>query len=263
MIVLSILLHGLFFSGVLFFPEFHFRKNDFTSVVEIDLVSLPAAPPAQNRQTTSALKPPKSEPVKIKKAAEKPIKKSQQLEATEAEAVPVSPSQPVRVKRSLKKKTFNASKAINKAIASLEKKASESRPQSVREAIDKLKKQQKTTAAEASAVGGIGETTKRQLELLDIYNAEIWSRIRKNWAFSQALAGNQENLEAVVIVKIMRDGEIRDVYFETKAGVRYFDESVMKAIKKSNPLPPLPEGFLRPFYDVGLRFNLSELQRRP
>ena len=113
------------------------------------------------------------------------------------------------------------------------------------------------------AVAGIGEGTKKALELLDIYHAEIWDLIRRNWAYSEELDQGRSHLEAVIIVKIMRDGEIRDMWFEERSGSNYFDDSCLRAVKKSNPLPPLPDGFLKPFHEVGFRFNPSELQRRP
>ncbi len=132
------------------------------------------------------------------------------------------------------------------------------------QAIDQLKK-------EVEGGGGVvvnggaadAQISQRNLELLDIYNAEIWYQIQKSWAFSQEMARGQTDLEAVIIVKIMRDGEIRDIWFERRSGNSYFDDSAFKAVKKSNPLPSLPEGFLQPFYDVGFRFNLSELNRNP
>jgi len=68
------------------------------------------------------------------------------------------------------------------------------------------------------------------------------------------------DLEATIIVKIMKQGEIRDVWFESRSGNTYFDDTVFKAVKKSDPLPPLPERYRGPFYEVGFRFNLSELQ---
>jgi len=76
------------------------------------------------------------------------------------------------------------------------------------------------------------------------------------------MARGEKGLEGVVIMKIMRDGEIRDIWFEKRSGNTYFDDSVLKAIKKSNPLPPLPDGFLGPYYDVGVRFSPSELRGR-
>jgi colicin import membrane protein len=183
-----------------------------------------------------------------------------------AETVSQSPSKPVQVKRSLKKKTFNASKAINKAISKLEREASDARPQSVLKAIDALQKKEAQQSAEAAAAGarsGIGETTKKHLELLDIYHVEIWNIIKTNWAYNQELDRGNQTPKAIIIVKIMRDGEIRDIWFEERSGSSYFDASCLKAVKKSNPLPPLPEGIIKPFHEVGLRFDPTEMRMRP
>ena len=39
-----------------------------------------------------------------------------------------------------------------------------------------------------------------------------------------------------------------------------FDESVMRAIERSDPLPPFPEGFLKSFEEIEINFNLRELE---
>jgi colicin import membrane protein len=192
-------------------------------------------------------------------------KPAQTLEgkSEEAEATVSLAPKPLQVKKSLKTKTYNASKVITSAIKRIEEQAPESRPRPVLQAIDKLKKEVDGAAGTVipSDATARARMSRKDLELLDIYNAEIWHRIHKNWAFSEEMAGQRTDLAAIIIVKIMRDGEIRDIWFEKKSGDTYFDESVFRAIKKSDPLPPLPEGFLRPYYEVGLRFNLSALKR--
>ena len=50
--------------------------------------------------------------------------------------------------------------------------------------------------------------------------------------------------------------EIYDL--KKKSSNKYFDDSVFKAVKKSNPLPKLPKGY--PFYKVALRFTPSGLR---
>ncbi len=94
---------------------------------------------------------------------------------------------------------------------------------------------------------------------LTIYKAEIYGRIRKNWAFSEQLIGGVKTLETRLVIKIMPDGEIRDVWFERKSGNKYLDESAYKTVKKSNPLPELPKS-VRPYYELELRFNPSGLR---
>ena len=107
---------------------------------------------------------------------------------------------------------------------------------------------------------GIGRGGKLGLEQIDIYKIEIASQIQKNWAYSEQLAGGRTDMEAWLVIKIMRNGQIKDIFFETKSGNAYFDESAYKAVQKSNPLPPLPKGYFRYFYDVGLHFTPSGLR---
>jgi colicin import membrane protein len=272
MMALSILCHVLLVSGVVFLPEFEFVRPHIPAAVEVDLVSLPqGAPQVQPRVVAPKMemRPKPVEQVKASAVTKKDRAKPQDEPVnmggpTPKDAVSLAP-QPLPVKKSLKKKTYNASKVIDQAIQRIEQKARKSRPRPVLQAIDQLKKDVQGEAG--VAVTGVGTTkaqiSQKNLELLDIYNAEIWHQITKNWAFSQQMAGGHADLEAVIIVKIMRDGEIRDVWFERRSGNRYFDDSAHKAVKKSNPLPALPEGFLKPYYEVGFRFNLSELKRHP
>ena len=264
---LSILCHVLFFSGVLFLPELRARPY-IPSAVEVDLVSLPQVESAP--QTGPQMKGAHVEPVKPAEKPEPP-ESAKEPESAKPKEKPVEASDkpvsiapgPLQVKRSLKQKTYNASKVIRSAIARIEKEAPESRPRPVLQAIDKLKEGVESHGGVVMRGGTAGSgVSNKTLELLDIYNAEIWHRIQKNWAFSEEMVRGRTDLEATIIVKIMRKGEIRDIWFEKRSGNSYFDDSVFKAVKKSDPLPPLPEGYLGPFYDVGFRFNLSELQRR-
>lgn len=260
---LSILCHVLFFSGVLFLPQLRFDRDYIPAVIEVDLVSLPptvsklqggsdqAPLPARTEKAPEVVQP-KEEPMQ---AIEK------QPEEVSGQPVSVAPK-PLEVKRSLKKKTYDASKVIKSAIARIEKEAPKSRPHSVLQAIGRLREEVEGQAGVVMRGGTVvGGVNKKTLELLDIYNAEIWHRIQKNWAFSEEMVRGRTDLEATIIVKIMKEGEIRDVWFEKRSGNSYFDDSVFKAVKKSDPLPPLPDGYRGPFYEVGFRFNLSELQR--
>ena len=89
-----------------------------------------------------------------------------------------------------------------------------------------------------------------------VYRVKIACQIQKNWAFSESLAGGQSDLKAELAFKVMPDGKISDVWFDTRSGNAYFDESAYKAIMKSNPVSPHPEGLNMQFVTVGIRFNL-------
>lgn len=260
---LSILCHLLFFSGVLILPELQFGRQYIPSAVEVDLVSLPGAvsklPAGLGQLPLPAMPEKEMEAVQPKEQPARPIET--RPEEVSEQPVSIAPKQ-LEIKRSLKRKTYDASKVIKTAVARIEKEAPKSRPHSVLEAIGKLREEVGTQAGVVMR-GGIaaGGASRKTLELLDIYNAEIWYRIQKNWAFSEEMVRGRTDLEATIIVKIMKGGDIRDIWFEKRSGNGYFDDSVFKAVKKSDPLPPLPEGYRGPFYEVGFRFNLSELQR--
>jgi len=51
-----------------------------------------------------------------------------------------------------------------------------------------------------------------------------------------------------------------DIYLEKRSGNTYFDNSALRAVTKSNPLPSLPEWFRESSLDVGIRFHSSELR---
>jgi colicin import membrane protein len=258
---ISVLFHVLFFSGVIFLPQLRSSKQYIPSSVEVDLVSLPRAAPQAPPAARQVGPPPKAvkdavpvkpEPKPVKPPPPKP-------DEIPEKPVPVKPSK-LEVKKSEKKKATDPSKAIKSAIARIEKDAVDSRPASVLQAIDKLRTEVDSDAGVVTRGGTAGAQSKKTLDLLDIYNAEIWHQIQRNWAFSEEMVRGRTDLEATIIVKIMKKGEIRDIWFESRSGNAYFDDTVFKAVKKSDPLPPLPESYRGPFYEVGFRFNLSELQ---
>ncbi len=260
---LSILCHVLFFSGVLFLPQLRFDRDYIPAVIEVDLVSLPPTVSKLQGGSDQARLPARTEKApEVVQPKEEPMQAiEKQPEEVSGQPVSVAPK-PLEVKRSLKKKTYDVSKVIKSAIARIEKEAPKSRPHSVLQAIGKLREEVEGQAGVVMRGGtAVGGVNKKTLELLDIYNAEIWHRIQKNWAFSEEMVRGRTDLEATIIVKIMKEGEMRDMWFEKRSGNSYFDDSVFKAVKKSDPLPPLPDGYRRPFYEVGFRFNLSELQR--
>ena len=63
------------------------------------------------------------------------------------------------------------------------------------------------------------------------------------------------DLVAELAFTVMPNGEIKDIWFDKRSGNSYFDESVKKAIMKSNPVRGHPPGVKKPFVDVGLRFT--------
>ena len=274
--VISTIFHLIFFAALIFVPGPKPYKHFSPSVINVSMVALPGQKkmPATGRLAGFEIEK------KIVKPEKAPVSRS--LPATVAKAnrdsskaISVSPKRK-RIKKSLKKKTFKSSRVVKSVIARVEKKVEEARPNPIAEAIDRLKKEVASGRQEPLSETGVAETGvassstgvagsggaggKKTLELIDIYRSQISYYIEKNWAFSKQLAGGRTDLAAVVVIRIMRNGEIKDVWFEKKSGNTYFDESAYKAVMKSNPLPMLPKGYLRPYYNVGLIFTPSGLR---
>jgi colicin import membrane protein len=262
----SLLCHLIFFVILIFAPGYATDRNPSLSVINVSLVTLPSqnnAPlPAKVKTQTVVEK--KDQKTKISsKAVPKTDQKS-------PESISLKPKKK-KVKQSLKKKTFKTDKVVKSAISRIKKEVEDSRPDQVNKAIARLKdqvektgppslsKQQKTK--ETGPPGGSATGSKKDLELMDIYMIEIQYRIQKNWSFTAQLAGGRTDLEAWPAIKVMPNGEIKDVWFDKRSGNSYFDEQAKKAILKSNPLPPLPKGYWRPYFEVGFRFTASGLSQ--
>ncbi len=274
----SFIFHLIIIGALIFMPEIGSGPRFRSGVVNVSLVSLPSAGPPAGGPAPAPAKP---QPV-VKKPPEKPA-----VKIPESKPVPVVKKPPKAVslkpktqkpKKSLKKKTLDRSKIIDSAIDRIEKKVEKSETDSVTSAIEQLKRKVAesedragsgsvgtSTKARTGAVGpagGSGTGGARVQESILIYQAEIQYQIQKNWAYSQQLADESTELEAILAIKVLRNGEIEDIWFDKKSGNAYLDDSAYRALVKSNPLPQLPSDYMRPFYKIGLRFGPKGLKQK-
>jgi len=216
---------------------------------------------------------PKSETPKSKKTK---IKKPESKEpAPHEEKPPPKVSLPAppdigkidkkKVKKSLKKDTYDAVKARKSALEKVREKIKKEskknmaapkkplkpkpKPKTEPDAKPRIKSEPEDEKNEfenrfgnesnADRIAEPGDLIK--LKRLDRYNTEIKNRIERNWAYSPLLTKEFLRLEALVSISIMANGEIKDINLDKKSGSQYFDESIYQAALKSNPFPPLPE----------------------
>jgi len=261
----SFICHLILFVILIFAPGYATNRRPSLSVINVSMVTLPAP--------IKALGPDNQRPAELKRPAT--VKKKTTAPKAVSKTVPATVQKPLKaisiapkkkkIKKSLKKKTFKYARVVKSAISQIEKKVEKSRPDQIRQAIDRLKDQVKKTGPidrktnedvkNSGIPGGSGAVSKKVLELIDIYRIEIAYQIQKNWAFSEQLGGGQKNIEAYLALKVMPNGEIKDIWFDKRSGNSYFDESAKKAIMKSNPVRPHPPGVKKPFVDIGLRFT--------
>jgi TonB family protein len=88
-----------------------------------------------------------------------------------------------------------------------------------------------------------------------IYQNRMLSTIKDNWAW----VGQRSSLKVVVHFGIRENGEIVGLKVVQPSGDSSYDESVLRAVKKSSPLPAPPENYRKDFSDVELTFRPRDL----
>ncbi len=280
---LAILVHLVVLALFACAPRMKPPKRHFQPAIQVDLVS--AVPekasaslmPAQSSAAQQS--PDKSAAVPAKKKIDA-VRKPKKIKAPEIlkndAAVPlaedvipekaVSPLKPFK-KQALKKKTYRADNVSvvktdqptetqsqkkseklqntdtdrHSAAAETSKGVSSDVFDRLKEKVEKQRRDQQGGGV-GSGVIGTGEGT----DIETVYLYRVADDIQRNWAFSRRLAGKQTHLRAVLFFKILPDGQIKDIVFETRSGNRYLDESAYKAIIKSNPVSPHPAGIDKP-----------------
>ena len=292
---LSFFFHILFMAALFVMPKVA-PPRILPQVVQVDLVSfdpgdmesqpLVTPEPASAQISPDPFSPdpvsaPNSvkSPVKLLKKPQAKILKKPVVVESESRKVPVvvpeeklvaKPKKIVKKKvlptkkKALKSKTYKPEKVLESARKNLkkdvEKNVAAESQKSLNQALARL---QKIVNSESRPSGRTGTASGKQggkqaSRAIELYNLELMYRIQQNWAFNQRLAGGDGNLEVSILIKILKGGNLRDIFVETRSGNRYLDESALKAIKKSVPLPKLPKGYSD--YDVGLIFTPAGLK---
>jgi colicin import membrane protein len=93
------------------------------------------------------------------------------------------------------------------------------------------------------------ETTPAQTgkgSFFDEYYTRIRKEIWQQWVFPDF---GQKSLEAIIAIRIMKDGTISIQKIEKSSGNSFFDKSAIKALTKASPLSPPPYEM-----EMGVRF---------
>lgn len=96
------------------------------------------------------------------------------------------------------------------------------------------------------AAGEAGRKTEGSTT--DIYIAEAQKILTGNWDIPAAIS--DKNMDAIISIKIMKDGLLQFKEFEKASGSRLFDRSVLMAITKTHRLAPPPYEM-----ELGVRFR--------
>ena len=283
-LMVSLLAHGFFFSGMLFFQHFE-RTKPLPKVIQVDLVSfIPGTEGAAEIPQPPTKKAVEAEPEKATETAEVPLDAKSAPDPAETTAPePVATLKPeislktkpknlkeimaaTEKKREEKKEKkpekqpkpeVNPEKELEKARQKIAEKVDTQNEQQISNALKRLKESVAARGSEGDQGQGSGSSQKGY-KPMDLYKMVLQSAIQQNWVFNDVLAQMDQNLQVTILIKILKSGEIRDITYETRSGNRYLDESAKKAIERANPLPELPQG-MRSF-DVGVIFTPKGLK---
>lgn len=88
------------------------------------------------------------------------------------------------------------------------------------------------------------------------YLGIVQNKISQNWVPPTGMAKTGRTERATVYFKILRNGQIKDLSIETSSGAFFFDQSALRAVSRSVPLPPLPVGFGEDALGIHFDFEL-------
>jgi outer membrane biosynthesis protein TonB len=82
----------------------------------------------------------------------------------------------------------------------------------------------------------------------------VSQKIHQHWVLPEMQKWD-ENLEAIIVVYVRRDGIVTKKEFEKKSPNLFFNQFVEKTLRESLPLPPFPPNLKDNELEIGLVFH--------
>jgi len=117
----------------------------------------------------------------------------------------------------------------------------------------------KTPTAALGVPGLSGDVTVDEGDFeFTLYLLTVRNRIGQSWGAPAGIVTRGEPVRCTVFFRIDRLGLISDVKLEDASGVAFFDQSAVRAVQISSPLPPLPAGYDRSSLGVHFGFQYTD-----
>lgn len=263
----SVILHAALLAAVALVFASGTSRVFISPVYTVDLV---AQGPRPARQASPA---PAAEAVKEEPAPQPVVPKAAAQAMPKAQAEKVSPdaltiNKKPSVDEALKKIEKKVERRKDEALVASSiddlKKKMEADRQSRDERVSKLREEISSRAASPKATPALkpqastaqnpaGGSAKADLERkYPAYYGVIRDKVQDNWIYPEGL--KDDKISVIVSIKIARTGKLLDVSVEKSSGDKAFDASLLKAVKKAAPFPPLPVDLEGSFLETGLRF---------
>jgi len=256
MLFLSALLHLAVFCSILFVPQPGPIRRIGGTIYEVSLVEMPVG------SSSKAGVPVQAKTQKARRASKKATR-AKRIKVHAAKSKPV-----VIAKRTVKTRRKKARKIetspaslIDRAVSRIERKVEADKKDHVKQAISRLEARVRAEGGKETGKAGAGGGGATGF-VMAWYKMEVENRIKSNWSYPVALTGDEakKDLEAIVVLKVEKGGRILKSWFKKRSANGIFDESVIKAIERSDPLPPFPEAYRKTFDEIEINFNLTDLK---
>jgi len=117
----------------------------------------------------------------------------------------------------------------------------------------------KTETASLGAPGLSGDVSVDAADFaFTYYLIAVRNRVGQNWGAPAGLETSGNVVRCTVYFKIDRLGGVSDVKLEESSGVAFFDQSAVRAVSVSSPLPPLPEDYAKGSLGVHFGFQFKD-----
>jgi colicin import membrane protein len=100
----------------------------------------------------------------------------------------------------------------------------------------------------------------KESKLEDLYGDLVKLKINEVWTIPENLLKEMVDLETIIVIIIDKDGRVQKSWFEKKSGNALYDQSAMRAIKKAEPLPPIPKELKQNSFEFGIRFTPDSIR---
>ena len=186
----------------------------------------------------------------------KPVEKVKPVENVKSVEKPKKDDIVEKVKKSEKKmetlteKKKESLKHLQEALEEIRKKG----------ALDEIRKKvarSEPVEEKQPLISAPKSSSALEFKLEEYYNKVVENKIKEEWTIPENLLKEKEwvDLETIIIIIIEREGKIQKWWFEKKSGNALYDQSAMRAIKKAEPLPPIPKELNKELLEFGIRFR--------
>ena len=174
-----------------------------------------------------------------------PVPKEEKIKPVE-KVKPVEKPKKDDIVEKVKKPPKESMKRLQEALDEIRKKA----------ALDEIRKRvaRKEREEDRSTAIPSAKTSLEMESKLNEYYSLVWAKIKGAWTIPENLLKEMVDLETIIVLTIERNGKIQKFWFEKKSGNALYDQSAIRAIKKAEPLPPIPKEWSDDTLEIGIRF---------